>query len=454
LFIFVSAPLGLTALLLNDAYPVPVNLESRPAGDHALSSPLPRSSDHAQALETRSIHQQFEVRYRYAVEFTSHLFNPENPVFAQAVAGSEAKLLVVLDDGVARHHPALARSINAYCETHGLNLVCPPLLLPGGEAVKQDPAHVVTVQEAINAHGIDRHSYVVAVGGGALIDMAGYAAATAHRGVRLIRVPTTVLSQNDSAVGVKNSVNAYGKKNWLGTFAPPHAVLNDLDLLRTLEDRDWLGGLSEAVKVALLKDAAFFGFLGENAGALRARDLDAMDHAVYRCAELHLDHIAGSGDAFEQGSSRPLDFGHWAAHKLEALTGYALRHGEAVAIGIALDSTYAHLSGLLPEADWRRIITLFQNLGLDLFHPQMLVALDDASDERSLLHGLQEFREHLGGQLTIMLLRGPGQGHEVHEINLPLMARSVRTLADLHTSLPHALTPEDSAWTPTPTPAR
>ncbi len=446
--------LGLTVLLLKSAYLVNVNLESRPAGDPTSSPSFSPSSDHPQPVATRSIQQHFEVRYRYAVEFTSYLFAPENLVFAGAIPDAAAKLLVVLDDGVARHHPALAQTISEYCRLHSLNLVCPPVVLPGGEAVKQDPAHVETVQKAINAHGIDRHSYVVAVGGGALIDMAGYAAATAHRGVRLIRVPTTVLSQNDSAVGVKNSVNAYGKKNWLGTFAPPHAVLNDLDLLRTLEDRDWLGGLSEAVKVALLKDAAFFHFLEENAGALRARDLDAMDHAVYRCAELHLNHIANSGDAFEQGSSRPLDFGHWAAHKLEALTGYALRHGEAVAIGIALDSTYAYLSGLLPEADWRRIITLFQHLGLDLFHPQMLAALDDASDERSLLHGLQEFREHLGGQLTIMLLRAPGQGHEVHEIDLPLMARSVRTLADLQHTARHDFTQEDSTWTATPTPAR
>ena len=93
---------------------------------------------------------------------------------------------------------------------------------------------------------------MVAIGGGAVLDAVGYAAATAHRGVRLIRVPTTVLSQDDSAVGVKNGINAFGKKNFVGSFAPPHAVLNDFDLLRTLQDRDWRAGISEAVKVALL----------------------------------------------------------------------------------------------------------------------------------------------------------------------------------------------------------
>lgn len=402
---------------------------------------------------TRTIEQTFEVRYRYPVRFTSFLFDPSNPVFRESLPGPATSLLVVMDDGVTGHHPGLASEISRYCEVHGLNLVCPPLILPGGEPVKQDPRHVTQVQEAINRYGIDRHSCVVVVGGGALIDMAGYAAATAHRGVRLIRVPTTVLSQNDSAVGVKNSVNAYGKKNWLGTFAPPYAVLNDLNLLRTLEDRDWLGGLSEAVKVALLNDAAFFSFLEEHADDLRARDLDAMEHAVFRCAELHLRHIAGSGDAFEQGSSRPLDFGHWAAHKLEAMTGYALRHGEAVAIGIALDSTYSYLRGWLPESSWRRIIGLFQRLGLAVSHPLMARGQDDASDPEGLLHGLQEFREHLGGQLTIMLLDDIGAGREVHEMDLALVARSLDELAQIQAA--HDITTqEDPQWTRTPAPAR
>ncbi len=409
----------------------------------------------------RTLEQSFQVRFSYAVEFTSQLFDTSNSVFARTVGRHQpaSKLLVVMDAGLIAHHPDLPTAVAHYCQSHQLHLVAPVMVLPGGEGVKQDPIHVSLVQDAVNAHGIDRHSFVVVVGGGALIDLVGYAAATAHRGVRLIRVPTTVLSQNDSAVGVKNSVNAYGKKNWLGTFAPPFAVLNDLQLLETLEDRDWLGGLSEAVKVALLKDGEFFAFLEAHADALRTRNLQSMEHAVYRCAELHLNHIATSGDAFEQGSSRPLDFGHWAAHKLEALTDYSLRHGEAVAIGIALDSTYAHLRGWLPENDWRRIIALFQRLGLAVFHPMMLHSLEDASHPHSLLHGLQEFREHLGGQLTIMLLDGIGQGREVHEMDLDLVARSVRHLASLP---PHSVSDsaqptqaqEDSPWTTTATPAR
>ncbi|UQN08644.1 3-dehydroquinate synthase [Deinococcus sp. QL22] len=408
----------------------------------------------------RTLEQSFQVRFHYAVEFTSHLFDTSNAVFATTVGQqrSACKVLVVMDDGLVAHHPELPLAVTEYCQVHRLNLVAPVMILPGGEAVKQDPVNVTLVQDAINMYGIDRHSFVVVVGGGALIDLVGYAAATAHRGVRLIRVPTTVLSQNDSAVGVKNSVNAYGKKNWLGTFAPPFAVLNDLHLIETLENRDWLGGLSEAVKVALLKDEEFFAFLEAHADALRTRNLQSMEHAIYRCAQLHLDHIATSGDAFEQGSSRPLDFGHWAAHKLEALTGYTLRHGEAVAMGIALDSTYAHLQGWLPENDWQRILTLFERLGLAAFHPLMLQSLDDASDPHSLLHGLQEFREHLGGQLTIMLLDSIGRGREVHEMDLDLVARSVQILATRspYSSSgpnPSAQSPEEPAWTTTAIPA-
>jgi len=382
------------------------------------------------------IQQTVQVTFRYPVAFTTRLFDPANPVLRDVVADeSDAvypkRLLAVIDAGVAEAFPALPVEIAAYAAAHAdvMALTEAPVVVTGGEASKNDPALVTALHQAIDAGGIDRHSYVLAMGGGAVLDMVGYAAATAHRGVRLIRVPTTVLAQDDSAVGVKNSINAFGKKNWLGTFAPPYAVLNDLHFLTTLDDRDWLGGVSEAVKVALLNDPAFFEQLEALAPALVARDLDAMAPVVRRCAELHLNHIATSGDAFEMGSSRPLDFGHWAAHKLEQLTGYAVRHGEAVAIGIALDSTYSYLAGHLAEADWQRILDLFASLNLAVFHPRLAEHLDDP--ERSVLGGLQEFREHLGGRLTIMLLRGIGHGFEVHEMDETLIRQSIARLSAL-----------------------
>jgi 3-dehydroquinate synthase len=300
------------------------------------------------------------------------------------------------------------------------------LLVEGSELTKNDPAMVQVVLEGIHRLGIDRHSFVLAIGGGAVLDMVGYAAATAHRGVALVRVPTTVLAQNDSGVGVKNSVNAFGKKNFLGTFAPPVAVINDADFLTTLTDRDWRSGVAEAIKVALLKDPAFFLTLEQTTPLLIARDMPTMLDLIYRCAQLHLEHIATSGDPFESGSSRPLDFGHWSAHKLEQLSHYALRHGEAVAIGIALDSTYSYLLGKLPETAWQRILKLISDLGFALFTSE----LQAPDGTYPVLVGLEEFREHLGGLLTIPLLTEIGQPFEVHEIDRQLMIRSIALLAD------------------------
>lgn len=406
-----------------------------------------------------TIHQAVQVRFHYPVSFTSGLFGPENLLLADVVraGGGELpkKVLCVVDRGVAACHPGLPDAIGAYCRHHAtvLTLVAPPLVVEGGEGVKNDPANVAAVQEAVERFGIDRQAYIVAVGGGATIDMVGFAAATAHRGVRLIRVPTTTLAQNDSAVGVKNSVNAFGKKNFLGTFAPPVAVLNDGDFLATLSDRDWRGGIAEAIKVALLKDPAFFAAIERHAAALAGRDPAAMHEVIYRCAQLHLAHIAGGGDPFEFGSSRPLDFGHWAAHKLEQLSGYALRHGEAVAIGIALDSTYAHLAGLLPESDWQRILDLLSELGFAVYTPELGLYPPDRVGGRRVLAGLDEFREHLGGQLTVMLLRAIGEGLEVHEIDEALMIDAIELLED-HEATQLANPHGGYAWTAMPALAR
>jgi len=403
----------------------------------------------------RPIVQAVRVSFRYPVHFTTDLFSPNNPLLRDVLAGDgvpggSTKVLCVVDSGLAEHHRALPGAIAAYFQPPDgpLTLVAPPVIVNGGESVKNDPAQVMSVHRAIHEYGIDRHAYVLAVGGGALLDMVGYAAATAHRGVRLVRVPTTVLSQNDSGIGVKNSVNAFGKKNFLGTFAPPFAVFNDFLFLRTLGDRDWRAGISEAIKVALLKDATFFAFLEEHAIALVERDMTAMQWLVYRCAELHLEHIATNGDPFELGSSRPLDFGHWAAHKLEQLSNYELRHGEAVAIGLALDATYAHLIGLLPEAEWRRILDLIVAVGLPLHADEL--DMDALDGSRAILTGMEEFREHLGGQLTIMLLEGIGNGIEVHEMDRGLILASMTRLKMYAIESGATKLPGGVLWSPMP----
>jgi 3-dehydroquinate synthase len=381
--------------------------------------------------------QNVEVDFRYPVAFTTGIFHLQNRLVRDLIASDATegtgKIICVIDNGVHEAHASLLEDVVAYCRYHEdvLDLVAPPLVMIGGEASKNSDKVVEAVYEAVHRYGIDRHAYVFVIGGGALLDAVGYAAATAHRGVRLVRFPTTVLAQGDSGVGVKNSINRFGKKNFLGTFAPPYAVLNDFHFLTTLSDRDWLGGVSEAIKIAVLKDPPLFDYIEAEAEALTARDLDIMQEVVYRSAVHHLEHIATSGDPFEVGSSRPLDFGHWAAHKLEQLSGYEVRHGEAVAIGIALDSTYAHLKGMLSESEWHRILKVFNALKLETFHPRLIEQHYHAENPNSILAGLNEFREHLGGRLTIMLLNGIGRPIEVHEMDQNLVIDSIKVLSEI-----------------------
>ena len=147
---------------------------------------------------------------------------------------------------------------------------------------------------------------------------------------------------------------------------------------------------------------------------------------IRHCAALHMRQIGQGGDPFETGSARPLDFGHWAAHKLETITRYHLRHGEAVAIGLALDTHYSVLCGLLPEGDDDRVCFLLEHLGFKLWHPGLEIQSADGQPE--VLTGLADFREHLGGKLTITLLKSPGTGVEVNEMDDDLVQKSIQWL--------------------------
>ncbi|MBE9053719.1 3-dehydroquinate synthase [Nostocales cyanobacterium LEGE 11386] len=388
------------------------------------------------ASSRQSIYQRVSVTFNYEVYFTNNLFDLKNPTLAQVItADGEAKpkkIVAVVDAGLLHDHSALLKQLVAYTKFYAeiLNLVVEPMMIPGGEVAKNDRGLVEQIHQLIDAAGLCRHSYLLALGGGAVLDLVGYAAATAHRGIRLIRIPTTVLAQNDSGVGVKNGINAFGKKNFLGTFAPPYAVINDSAFLTTLSDRDWRSGIAEALKVALIKDADFFDFIHSHSVALVCRDMESMQQLIYRCAQLHLEHIARSGDPFEMGSSRPLDFGHWAAHKLEHLTNYSLRHGEAVAIGIALDSTYSYLLGMLGWSEWQKILNTLSALGFTLYVPELAEQLTNQQHPRCLFRGLTEFQEHLGGELTLTLLQRVGKGIEVHEVDLPLYEQAILQLQE------------------------
>ena len=388
------------------------------------------------AAETRSTQartathwQRFSVAYEFPVVFTEGVFDPENPALRDVLCRLEPakrhRVVVFVDDGLNAGRAPLSDAIANYAQRHSdvMQLACAPVAVPGGEKIKSDLHFVESVQQTLFDLHVDRHSFVIAVGGGAVLDAIGLVASTTHRGVRHIRIPTTVLAQNDSGVGVKNGVNLQGVKNFVGTFAPPFAVLNDLEFVMTLPERDKIAGMAEAVKVALIRDAQFFGWIERNMDSLATFERSAMAHMIRRCAELHMHQISQGGDPFESGSARPLDYGHWSAHKLESLTRHHVRHGEAVAIGMALDARYSVLCGLLAQGEEERICALLEYLGFELWHPAL--AKSGANGEWAILEGLREFQEHLGGELSVTLLAGIGVGVEVHEIDRERMREAM-----------------------------
>jgi 3-dehydroquinate synthase len=375
------------------------------------------------------IQRSIQVSWQLRVFFTENVFAPDNLVLRDALADTAPrKALVVLEDSLAQALPGLEPQIEMYFAAHEhlVRLVRPPLYVCGGERAKNSSGLVGEIYTQLQRHHVDRHSYLIAVGGGALLDVAGFAAATAHRGVRHVRIPTTTLSQADSGVGVKNGLNAFGQKNFIGTFTPPYAVLNDFQLLATLPPRDKRSGYVEAVKVACIRDAAFFDEIERAADQLAVFEPAPMKQLIRRCAELHLDHIASGGDPFEAGSARPLDFGHWAAHKLEQLSHFNISHGEAVAIGMALDVLYSRNTGLLAPAAAARILNLLERLGFRLFADELLNA--DNANLPAVLGGIEEFREHLGGELSVTLLAEIGRSIEVHALDPQPIAAAIQEL--------------------------
>ena len=364
--------------------------------------------------------QKFSVDYAFDVYFTRDLFSTKNEILSKVIGDKKKKVLTVVDENLLSNTPGLKEKIEAWFKAHekiveniGIESV------PGGEVIKNDLEVVDRLGRLSIEKGICRHSYIMVIGGGAVLDAVGYAASIIHRGVRLIRVPTTVLAQNDSAVGVKNGVNRFGVKNFYGVFSPPGAVINDYDFLASLPQRVWISGVSEAFKVATIKDKTFLNYLINNTDALRKRHRTAEEKMIRRGAILHLEHIGKGGDPFERGSSRPLDFGHWSAHKLESLTNFDVLHGEAVSIGVAVDLHYAALKGFIKESDARRIIMAMLAIGLPVFHPYMIEKFDQ------IMIGLDEFREHLGGELTVAMPDGIGNRLDVHEMDRDLIRQAI-----------------------------
>jgi 3-dehydroquinate synthase len=373
------------------------------------------------------LERPISLTYAHRILFARQVFQPTDETLAQLLKdGARApKVLVFVDSHVLAAKPELPAELRAYADARPdvLQLAAGPVVIPGGEPCKNDFSLVQSCWQAMNDAGMDRHSYVFVIGGGAVLDLVCFAASTAHRGIRHIRFPTTTLSQGDGGVGVKNGVNFFGKKNWVGSFAVPYAVVNDFAFLDSLPSREKRCGIIEGIKVALIRDAAFYHEIERMAPDLAALKAPALERLIRRSAELHVEHIATSGDPFELGSARPLDFGHWAAHKLEQVSRFRIAHGEAVAIGMAIDLLYSVHAGLLDRPTAERIIALVEAIGFTTYAPEL-------DQPEIMLAGLEEFREHLGGELTVTLVPEIGQKLEVHEMQSDWILAAVAELRD------------------------
>lgn len=392
-----------------------------------------------QSNRTITLDTPLSVPFRHRVTFTRGVFSVTNPTLrsvfdsatqATTTESATRRVVAFIDSNVLAAHPSLPDDIRAYM-AHAVGVSqattarqhsFPELTLvesvPGGEPAKQSMSVVDRVVRVVDEHRIDRQSYVMAIGGGAVLDAVGFGASIAHRGVRLVRLPTTTLGQDDAGMAVKNGINLGNKKNFVGNFAVPHAVVCDTALLESTPAWSWCGGFSEAVKIALLRDRELFNHIERDASAITLRSMDAAIPVIIRSAELHYHHIMSGGDPFETHSARPLDFGHWLAHRLEGMTNGVLPHGQAVAIGVAIDTLYSECAGLMPSQEARRVLAVLRALGLPVTHP-LLADLD------GIIAGLAEFREHLGGRLTITLLRGIGDPVDVHTIDPATVAAAI-----------------------------
>ncbi|MEY4482787.1 MAG: hypothetical protein RL693_239 [Verrucomicrobiota bacterium] len=382
------------------------------------------------------LERKFNIEYTQRVLFTRQVFDVANTSLRDLIASARtsdraAKVFAFIDSHVAEANPHLKLALEDYVAAHAdvMKLAGAPVVVRGGESCKNDFTLVEQCWKVINDASVDRHSYVFVIGGGAILDLICFAASTAHRGVRQVRFPTTTLSQGDGGVGVKNGVNYFGKKNWVGSFSVPFAIVNDSAFLDTLPVREKRCGLIEAIKVALIRDAAFYYWLEDHLEDLAQLKPEVVEYAVRRSAEIHVEHIATSGDPFENGSARPLDFGHWIAHKLEQVSHFRIEHGEAVAIGMAVDLLYSVKAGILDEVTAMRIIHLIRSVGFAIHAPELEMKNDKG--ELIILAGLDEFREHLGGELSVTLIPEIGRNFEVHEMDKRLIAAALEDVKRL-----------------------
>ncbi len=310
------------------------------------------------------------------------------------------RVAVLTDETVAGMHLDALRDGLA---SAGIEMTA--LALPAGEATKSWP-HFERAVEWLLAEKVERNDIVVALGGGVIGDLAGFAAAVMRRGVRFVQIPTSLLAQVDSSVGGKTGINAPQGKNLIGAFHQPSLVLADTDVLGTLQTRDFLAGYGEVVKYGLLGDAQFFEWLEDNGPLLASGDMAARVQAVTRSVQMKADIVAR--DETEQGDRALLNLGHTFCHALEAATGYSNRllHGEGVAIGCALAFETSSRLGLCSQEDPSRVRAHLRAMGMKTDLADIPGELPDAE---TLVDLMAQDKKVMDGQLRFIMARGIGQ---------------------------------------------
>ena len=277
---------------------------------------------------------------------------------------------------------------------------CESILLPDGEEAK-DIRHWQRILHRMSRLGLGRDCTLIALGGGCVGDVAGFAAACYHRGVDYLQIPTTLLAQVDSSVGGKTAINTEWGKNLIGAFHQPRAVICDTQVLDSLPDRQLKAGLAEVVKYGAIADRNFFGWLEENSRSLLKLDPDCLRHAIRRSVEIKAG-IVGEDEKDRSGRRAVLNFGHSFAHAIEHTAGYGeWLHGEAVAAGMCMAARLAVAEGDLQPTDHRRLEQLLAAIGL----PTQAGDLDAAALKQAMLTD----KKNLRGKIRLVLPRGLGQ---------------------------------------------
>jgi 3-dehydroquinate synthase len=322
----------------------------------------------------------------------------EARLYAPHVAGRRAAL--VTNETVA---PLYADRLEAALARAGASVQ--RIVIPDGEAHKNWEV-LDRIYAALLEAQADRRTIVVALGGGVVGDMAGFAAATYQRGVPHLQVPTTLLAQVDSSVGGKTAINHALGKNMVGAFHQPSAVVADTSTLVTLPAREYAAGLAEVIKYGAIHDLAFFAWIEANASALHARDPAALAHAIRRSCEIKAEIVAA--DERETGARALLNFGHTFGHAIESAAGYGTwLHGEAVATGMALAARYSARAARIPQADAERLVALLAKVGLPVSPPRFAL--------ETWLEYMGRDKKNEGGRITLVLLDRLGRGAVVKD---------------------------------------